>query len=546
MTIYHCSVKTHSRTNASTNHAVRSAAYRAGSMLVDTASGNIYNYTRKTEVVFSEIRIPTKTPTRFLKREELWNEVEKSEKRIDAQLFREIEVALPRELTRIQMIDLLRIYLDEYAVKYGMIADFSIHDDGNGNPHAHIMLTMRNIEGDGFGNKNRDWNDKKFLAKWRKGWETCTNKVLKQAGIDERIDSRSYADQGKDCKPTLHEGREGIGGYNKEKVQKRREYNSNTREYNMVRSDIKKQTNQVAELEKLLLEEEMRPSSNLTVIKSKMLNSLSATNSKAPKQKINTLASVFNTIKPDVQIAELTKPKSKLLNLNKRILQSVKPVQESSCRSIVCYESPKAKKSLNSIDHKLAFNLPSNPMDAQACYSLRALFGNDANREYRDRVNVLKAMGLDYTWQDYYIELQRDAKSDLGANHEWWKTIAKMTYHEHNSSLQDIGNYIPDKYKTTFENKITIESKRSNIIPEQPAYAIWKFVKQVEEPKVQDVILTTSKVDKPVIAEPVKVPPRQHVDEVVEVKPSNSYPDPYKIPTVPSTPNPWGSDSFGT
>jgi|GEM_PF-4142761 len=257
------------------------------------------------------------------------------------------------------------------------------------------------------------------------------------------------------------------------------------------------------------------------------------------------LASVLSTDSPITPKIQHHKSQLKSVNFRNLILNSVKPIQVSSCRSIVRYEAPKVKKSLDGIEHKLAFNLPSNPMDAQACYSLRALFGNDADREYRDRVNLLKIFGLDYTWQDYYIELQRDANSNLGSNHEWWKIIAKMTYHEHNSSLHDVRNYIPDKYKTTFENKITIESKRSNVIPEQPAYAIWKFVKQVEEPKVQDVTLTTPKVDKPVIAEPVKVPPRQHVDEVVEVKPLNPYPNPYKIPTVPSTPNPWGSGGPG-
>ena len=110
MANYHCSVKAHSRSNESANHAVRSAAYRAGTVLVDEASGNIYNYSYKSEVTYSAIMLPANAPDWASNRTLLWNNVEKSENRVDAQLFREVEVSLPHELTDEQNQSLLHEY----------------------------------------------------------------------------------------------------------------------------------------------------------------------------------------------------------------------------------------------------------------------------------------------------------------------------------------------------------------------------------------------------------------------------------------------------
>ena len=79
----------------------------------------------------------------------LWNAVEKIEKAKNAQLAREIEIALPQELTREQGISLVREYVKDQFVNAGMCADIAIHDKQDGNPHAHVMLTMRPIEKDG-------------------------------------------------------------------------------------------------------------------------------------------------------------------------------------------------------------------------------------------------------------------------------------------------------------------------------------------------------------------------------------------------------------
>jgi Ti-type conjugative transfer relaxase TraA len=142
-------------------------------------------------------------------RESLWNAVERCEKRKDATLAREIEVALPIELTLAQQNELIREYINNEFISLGMIADFSIHDNHDSdkkNPHAHIMLTLRPITEKGFGQKDRSWNDLKLFEKWREQWAVVTNKHLSLNGIDKRIDHRSYAEQGIDLEPTIHKG----------------------------------------------------------------------------------------------------------------------------------------------------------------------------------------------------------------------------------------------------------------------------------------------------------------------------------------------------
>ena len=144
MSIYHCSIKIISR--AGGRSAVASAAYRSGEKLYNDETGIIHDFTNKGGVIMNEIMLPENAPERYRDREILWNEVQKIEKRSDAQFAREIEVALPVEMSREQHIECIRNYVKENFVNKGMIADWALHDKGDGNPHAHILLTMRGID----------------------------------------------------------------------------------------------------------------------------------------------------------------------------------------------------------------------------------------------------------------------------------------------------------------------------------------------------------------------------------------------------------------
>ena len=232
MAIYHCSIKIIKCSEG--RSTVAAAAYRSGEKLSNEWDGMTHDYTKKGGVIHTEILLPTHAPPEFQGRSALWTSVEESEKSSNAQLAREIEIALPVELDRQEQISLVRAYVRDNFVAAGMCADFAIHDKDDGNPHAHIMLTLRPFEQDGtWGAKCRkeyelddhgqrirlpsgeykslrvnttDWNDKEKAERWRSAWAEYANRALEQKSLPERIDHRSYIRQGVEQIPTFHMG----------------------------------------------------------------------------------------------------------------------------------------------------------------------------------------------------------------------------------------------------------------------------------------------------------------------------------------------------
>ena len=310
MAIYHCSIKIISR--AGGRSAVASAAYRSGEKLYNDETGITHDFTRKGGVVMNEIILPANAPAKYKDREILWNEVQKIEKRSDAQFAREVEVAFPVEMTRSEQIECVRDYINENFVLKGMIADFAIHDKGDGNPHAHIMLTIREIDENNkwmnkqktvFANARDDkgraiynpdlpaYNpkDKESTSKYRipaldkdgkqkvriiegKGKEYLWEKISiplndwndhakaeewraswaehcnKYLDNEHKIDHRSYKRQGIDYQPTIHEG---VTARKIEKsggVSERCEINRGIREQNKLIDEIKKLAKEITDM----------------------------------------------------------------------------------------------------------------------------------------------------------------------------------------------------------------------------------------------------------------------------------------------------------
>ena len=207
MAIYHFSAKVISRANGSS--AVASAAYRAAERLHDDRLGRDHDFSNKAGVVHSEIMLPEGAPERLNDRTTLWNEVEAGEIRKDAQLAREVEFSIPREMNQAQGVQLAREFVEKQFVERGMVADLNVHwdmgKDGMPKPHAHVMLTMREIgrevDGEGFGKKVRDWNRTELLEGWREAWANHVNERLAELDIDARIDHRTLEAQGIDLEP---------------------------------------------------------------------------------------------------------------------------------------------------------------------------------------------------------------------------------------------------------------------------------------------------------------------------------------------------------
>lgn len=203
MAVYRFNARIISRSQG--HQAVASAAYRSGEKFYDEKYDKTHDYTKKSDVIHSEILLPENAPEWMKDREKLWNAVESKENRKDSQLAREVVIALQRELTLKQNIDITKEFIQTYFVSKGMIADISIHNpkakDGLAQPHAHVMLTMREIKNGEFGLKERSWNEKIELILWRDEWANIANKYLALNGIDITINSKSYAELGINLEP---------------------------------------------------------------------------------------------------------------------------------------------------------------------------------------------------------------------------------------------------------------------------------------------------------------------------------------------------------
>lgn len=193
------------------------------------------NYSYKSgEVLAKGILLPPNAPPEYTDRQTLWNAVEKAENQWNSQLARGIIIALPNEISKEELEPLVRDYCREQFVSRGMIADFAIHDKGDGNPHAHILLTMRAMDENGKwlpkahkvydldenGERIRlpsgewkshkenivDWNDKSNAELWRSKWAEAVNRVYEKHDLPIRVDLRSFERQGKEELPTVHLG----------------------------------------------------------------------------------------------------------------------------------------------------------------------------------------------------------------------------------------------------------------------------------------------------------------------------------------------------
>ena len=205
MAIYHLSMKIISRSSGYS--AVASAAYRSGSLMLDERTGLTHDYTRKSGVAEAVILTPATAPAWCTNRAELWNAVEKAERRKNSQLAREIELAIPHELPQDAARETVLAFVRENFVSQGMIADVAFHHMDKTNPHAHIMLTTRAVGPAGFGGKVRDWNDRTHAETWRASWADHANRALANAGYQEEIDHRSYERQGLEKTPGIHLGK---------------------------------------------------------------------------------------------------------------------------------------------------------------------------------------------------------------------------------------------------------------------------------------------------------------------------------------------------
>lgn len=284
MAIYHLSMQIISRSKGQS--AVASASYRSGEKLYDERSQESKYYKREVQPE-TMILAPSNSPSWVQNREFLWNEVERTEKRKDSQLAREINIALPKELSNEQQTELIKGYVQDQFVDKGMVADIAIHRDDKENPHAHIMLTMRTIDEHGFGKKNREWNADFANAKEnnrgfvkssenclsvREQWSEYANKALEKANIQERITHQSHADRGLEILPTVHLGHVASDMEKKGIETDRGNINREVKQHNAIIYDFQKYHEEKQQLQALLKEQEQKKAIAFTTGEQKVLD----------------------------------------------------------------------------------------------------------------------------------------------------------------------------------------------------------------------------------------------------------------------------------
>lgn len=232
--MYHLRVKFVKRSAG--RSSVAASAYRSGQKLTDQREGKTHDYTRKSDVEFSEVLLPDHMPVSLASREALWNAVETGIKRKDGQPAFEVEVALPRELSREQCVELARSFALDQFVSKGLPVDLNIHrptaSDGGEHPHAHLLISTRRFNDDGtLDRAATDMQDNPAavrrvyaleeagkideaviaqrgtnLGQWREAWADYSNRFLADSGSESRVDHRTLAAQQIDREPTLNIG----------------------------------------------------------------------------------------------------------------------------------------------------------------------------------------------------------------------------------------------------------------------------------------------------------------------------------------------------
>ncbi|EOZ7547235.1 MobQ family relaxase [Enterobacter hormaechei] len=194
MAIFHLDFKIVKRSEG--RSSVAKAAYHARCRITDERTGDTYDYSRRTDLYGHFILAPANAPAHIIKDSTaLWNEVESVERQHNGQTSRYFDVSIPAELNNDEKKKLVLEYCQKNFVEKGMIADIAFHDLDSDNPHAHVMLTLKTIGPEGFGKKERSWNDRKMSVLWRESWASMANRYLESAGSSERIDHRSLQTQ---------------------------------------------------------------------------------------------------------------------------------------------------------------------------------------------------------------------------------------------------------------------------------------------------------------------------------------------------------------
>ena len=500
MAIYHLNAKVHGRGTDPKLHALRSYAYRSGTRIVDPITRRIYNYqSKQAEVVLTETLTPRDiiVPDWMRDGPQLWQRVMTMETAVrrDAQIFRELEMALPVELGIVESATLIRGFITEQLTDAGMVCSYSIHFK-QGNPHVHIMATLRGIEIAGndsdvsydgndnatdpirFGHKNRDWNSKAMLGQWRKAWADHVNAALVKVGSDQRVTHQSFAAMGRQNEPTVHVGpdfKRG-DGYQAKRVA-RLQSNEQVTQRNKQRGEQRRHAAHKALMAgvcgaklSVALQSQNKNVEQTQGLEQGMIQALAPVH-----HLIDDMAALLHQVQFVANALERPLSSGALAKRVARILDAVPPPQNQAelQTALLAMEVVFAAKRrpqfvaavLDAIpteqrqhfENIVASVLGTTPMDAghdmaalalsaanqcevQAQWSIRQVLSDFQLADYPARCQAMAVIGKNYTWRDFEQDIQRFAHSDAGWQRAWWdEQVTSLT----GEALADFGKVVP-------------------------------------------------------------------------------------------------------
>lgn len=218
--------------------AVAAAAYRSCSKIYDETTGESFDFRRKEKPLHTEMIYPDAHPNFVYNRAEFWNEVQKKENRTNSRFCRSFDIALPNELDLYDNIEIVKRWIKKNYTSRGLVADFCIHSEhkdrktgkGNKNIHAHILVSTRAVDSNGWTEKDREVNSVNYLKTVRKSWADICNVKFLERNIGERIDERTLQEQGIDREPQQHLGPVVTAMQRKGKKTRRKKYKSQEEE----------------------------------------------------------------------------------------------------------------------------------------------------------------------------------------------------------------------------------------------------------------------------------------------------------------------------
>ena len=487
MAIYHFSVQVISRGKGQS--AVASASYRSGEKLRDEQSEQTKYYKREVQPE-NHILAPSHAPSWVQNREFLWNEVERSETRKNSRLAREINIALPRELSNEQQTELIKGYVQEQFVDKGMIADIAIHRDDKENPHAHVMLTTREISEDGFTTKNRDWNNKELLEQWREQWSEHANKALEKENIQERITHKSHADRGLEILPTVHLGHVASDMEKKGIETDRGNINREVKQHNAIIYDLQKYREEKRQLEEQLKQKtvsftpkEQKILSAAEQFTQKYFNKKVTIDSiKQVKEVLNETEKQYNSQLKDINnqkqnLDKLIQKESYLSNLEKQLVEKEQTLANTGLFKLK--EKDNLRKEIEPLKSMIAEernNLSILMKDNQISTREEIPFKvKQKEREFEKALSEIESdkkmvVGTKAVFKesekilkDYEIRKATALYPELQGKEIGYKTALELNkYHEHISKISDISSIVKnDKAKMSdLTNDISSFDKR--------------------------------------------------------------------------------------